>query len=53
MSSRKLRRLAVLLRELEVVASGDPRTWAARLWNKAVGRGVGRVAARLYVRRKR
>lgn len=51
--SRRLRRLAVALRDAEAILSLDPRQWAARAWNKVVGRGVGRLAGKLYVRRKR
>lgn len=52
-SSRRLRRLAVLLRDAEALFSLDPNTWARRLWNKAVGRALGRLGARLYLRRPR
>lgn len=52
-ASRKLNRLAVRLRDIEALLSGDPRRILGRLWNKAVGRAVGRVASRLYVRRRR
>lgn len=52
-ASRHLRRLAVLLRDAEVLFSLDPNAWARRLWNKQVGRGLGRLGSRLYARRRR
>lgn len=52
-TSRKLRRLTVLLRDAEVLFSCDPNAWARRAWNKAVGRGLGRLGSRLYLRRRR
>lgn len=52
-ASRHLRRLAVLLRDAEVLFSCDPNAWARRAWNKAVGRALGRLGARLYARRRR
>lgn len=53
MTSRKLQRLAVRLRDIEALLSLDPRRWARRIVNKAIGRAVGQVASRLYLRRRR
>lgn len=50
--SRTLSRLAVILRDGEALLSLDPNRWAARVWNRLVGRTLGRVAGRLYVRRR-
>ena len=51
--SRRLRRLAVLLRDMGVLVSLDPCWWARRAYNKCVGRALGRLGARLYARRRR
>ena len=51
--SRRLRHLAVLLRDLEAFFSLNPNAWARRLYNKRVGRALGRLGARLYARRPR
>jgi hypothetical protein len=52
-ASRRLRRLAVLLRDCEAAFSLDPNAWGRRLWNKAVGRALGRLGGLLYLRRGR
>jgi hypothetical protein len=50
---RKLSRIAVRLRDLQALASLDPRRIARRIVNKQIGRAMGKVASRLYLRRRK
>lgn len=46
--SRDLYRLARLVRDLEVLASGDPKKIVRRIKNKIVGRQLGRAFWRVW-----
>lgn len=52
-TSRHLHRLATRLRDLEAFLTLDPSRWGRRIVNKAIGRAVGQVTRRLYLRRRR
>lgn len=51
--ARNAHRLAVLLRDIGALTSGDPARIGRRIVNRALGRAVGRITRPLYLRRRR